>query len=120
MPVGHDAERVVDLRQVAGLELDVDDRADDLDDLADVCSLRHVLSLMTFCSSLTSAYSLRPLQRLRARHHFDDLARDRRLADLVHVERQARRSCRPSSCVAVSIAVICAAKNAAFDSSSAR
>ena len=60
------------------------------------------------------------LERLRARHDFDDLARDRGLADLVHVERQAARSCPRSSCVAVSIAVICAAKNAAFDSSSAR
>ena len=33
--VALDAQRVVDRRQVAGLELDVDDRSDDLDDLAD-------------------------------------------------------------------------------------
>ena len=31
-----DAQRVVDLRQVSGLELDVDDRSDDLDDPADL------------------------------------------------------------------------------------
>ena len=36
LAVGHDAQRVVDFRQVAGLELDVDDRSDDLNDLADV------------------------------------------------------------------------------------
>ena len=36
LAVGHDAQRVVDLRQMAVLELDVDDRADDLDDLADL------------------------------------------------------------------------------------
>ena len=41
-----DAQRVVDCRQVSGLELDVDDRPDDLDDFADVllhvavCALR--------------------------------------------------------------------------------
>ena len=33
----------------------------------------------------------------RARHHLDDLPRDRRLTHLVHVERQARRSCRRRS-----------------------
>ena len=33
-------------------------------------------------------------ERLRARHDLDDLARDRRLTHLVHVERQARRSFR--------------------------
>ena len=32
----------------------------------------------------------RPYERLRARNDFDDLARDRRLPDLVHVQRQAR------------------------------
>ena len=36
LAVGHDPERVVDFRQVAGLELDVDDRADHLNDFADV------------------------------------------------------------------------------------
>ena len=59
------------------------------------------------------------LQRLRARHDFDDLARDRRLAHLVHVERQAvdhfLRVARRAS-----IAVMRAACSAADDSSSAR
>ena len=35
LPVGLDPDGVVDLRQVAALELDVDDRSDDLNDLAD-------------------------------------------------------------------------------------
>ena len=34
-----DLERVVELGQVLGLELDVEDRSDDLDDLADLCCL---------------------------------------------------------------------------------
>ena len=39
-----DAQRVVDLRQVSGLELDVDDGADDLDDFANcLCLCRHML-----------------------------------------------------------------------------
>ena len=49
------------------------------------------------------------LQRLRARDHFDDLARNRRLADLVHVERQTDSIISAEFFVAVSIAVICAA-----------
>ena len=34
--LGLHAQRVVDLRQVAGLELDVDDRTDDLNDFSDL------------------------------------------------------------------------------------
>src|SRR5262249_17398154 len=41
--VGLDAQRVVDFRQVAGLELAVDHRADDLDVSADMfCLCRHI------------------------------------------------------------------------------
>ena len=83
---------VVDLRQVSGLELDVDDGADHLDDLADRC-------LCSCCHAVVDRRVLDPLslERLGSRHHFDDLARDRRLPHLVHVERQARESSPPSS-----------------------
>ena len=57
---------------------------------------------------LTADLDRRLLQRLRARHDFDDLARDRRLAHLVHVQRQLVDHLAELR-VAASIAVICAA-----------
>ena len=59
--LGLDAQRVVDLRQVAGLELDVDDRADHLNDFSDFLS---AMFLSTLCSRIPSI-RLR-LQRLGA------------------------------------------------------
>ena len=42
--ISFDPERVVDLRQVARLELDVDDRTDHLDDASDLLLLSHPCS----------------------------------------------------------------------------
>ena len=52
--VGPDSERVVDLRQVARLELDVDDGADHLNDLAD--------SRLAICFLATAPPRLTPLR----------------------------------------------------------
>ena len=54
----HDAERVVDGGQVSALELDVDDGADDLDDLADfrvMLLLSPYLSLTVACAPETTS-----------------------------------------------------------------
>ena len=56
LAVGLDAERVVDRRQMPGLELDVDDGADDLNDLADLADCS--------CDRHASRALLRP-KRLR-------------------------------------------------------
>ena len=52
-PGREDPDRVVDGRQVPGLELDVDDRSDDLDDLADF--LVQLLLLLPYMSRRTRA-----------------------------------------------------------------
>src|SRR5581483_10268477 len=71
-----DANRVVDRRKVTLLELDVDRRADDLNDFSDVL-ICHVFSVseLTLCCR-------------GARHDLDDLLRDRGLTNSVVGERQ--------------------------------
>ena len=54
LAVGDDAKRVVDFREVTGLELDVDDGADDLDDLADIL-FRHGCDSYSACAPETTS-----------------------------------------------------------------
>ena len=60
LPSRLDAERVVDLRQVPALELDVDDRSDDLDDLADLLLLLLLLPYVAqwLCDAVRRSGSL--------------------------------------------------------------
>src|SRR5262249_50270142 len=99
-----DLQRVVDVRQAPGLELDVDDRSDDLYDLADVC--RGCSSHKFYCATAPDTTSI--ISRVIAAWRTLFMYSVR--LPIISAE----------FLVAVSIAVICAAKNAAFDSRSAR
>ncbi len=86
--LGDDADRVVDLGEITGRKFNVDHRADHLDDRADAlcrCCLCHDFSYVVSGFSRTPLCCLR---RRRARHDLDDLARNRGLTHLVHVQRQ--------------------------------
>ena len=100
-----DLQALLNLRQLTGLELDVEHRSDDLNDLAERCRRLRCLLAMVFIERLCAPETT-----------FDDFARDRCLTDLVHRE-SGRAIISAEFLVAVSIAVICAPrKNAAFDS----
>ncbi len=104
--LGDDSNGVVDLREAFG-ELDVDDRADDLHDPADLlcccCLCHNVCSYVADAPDTTSMIS-RVIAAWRTLFMYN--------VRLSSISAEFR--------VAASIAVICAAKNAAFDSSSAR
>ena len=84
-------QRVVDLRQRFGRELDVDDVAEHLDDFT---GGSHCISISF--SVLSLHYS--PVERFRAGDDFEQFFGDRGLAGVVHLNRelvdQLRRRCR--------------------------
>src|SRR5688500_7743917 len=87
--LGHDAVGVVDLRQPLA-ELDVDDRADDLNDLArPLCSCCMCPFFPPACLKACPTLRRTPLwgrlPRCCPRYYLDDFPRDRRLSLLVHV-----------------------------------
>ena len=104
--LGDDPQGVVDFRKVARLELDVDDGADHLDDLADVLFSHSGLSVSYYSAWAPDTTSM--ISRVMAAW---------RTLFIYSVRLEIMSA---AFLLAVSIAVICAAKNAAFDSSSAR
>ena len=85
-----DVQRVVDVRQRLGRELDVDDVAEHLDDLSGTAVSSNV-AFWVAVASFDGRWSL-DAQRLRAADDFQEFLGDRRLARVVHLRSSARRS----------------------------